>query len=426
MISRSRLIAIGLGAAIAFLAVGCTPPELAGGKLYFSQKLYDQALEQFQAAVDGQPNNGEAHLWLARAFAELDRDEEAIREIEAATQLAPELSDLIGNTRESYWSARFNRGIFYAGEADDQREFGDSLFTETLQLAVDRFERAILFCPDSVRNYTNLGKVLFQKGDREKAMPHFATARRMGQNRPQLQQFLLAVYRTLGIEGLDEKTPEGYRRALDMFSEAASFDQSEEDRATIYFNMALASSGLAGESDEGEKMSLLQQAVDYYQRVIEVDAHDLSALGNLAQVYGGMDEKGKAIEVALAILDIEPWGAQHHIVLARYLNANDERDRGAAHTMLYECLKNGHPEPLDKVRQTATSKGPGSDMLKTLRDRGEPEQIYIYSSGSRGDFEVWFYWQGGRVFVFNAAGRDVFSFGFAGVSAEKAREIIGE
>lgn len=427
MVSRVRLAVAGLFVGVALLIVSCTPPELAGGKLYFDQALYEQALEQFQAAVDTQPNNGEAHLWVARALAKLDRDEEAIREIETAASLAPELADLINNTRGSYWSARYNSGIAYASEADEQRKMGDDTFRETLGLAVDRFERAIMFCPDSVKNYTNLGRVLFQRGEREKAMPYFAKARTMSENRPELQHFLFNVYKSIALDGIDEDTPEGYRLALEMFNEAVTFDLDPEERATIYFNMALASSKLAEEmSDEGEKTHFFQQAIDDYQKVIEIDSKDISALGNLAQVYADMGNNEQAIETTKQILNIEPEQAKHHIVMARFLNANDERDRGSGHSIIYSCLSGGTPAPMTNIRQTATSKGPGSDMLKTLRDRGEPEQIYVYSSTSRGNFDVWFYWQGGRIYVFNAAGKDVFSFGFTGVSPEKAREIIGK
>jgi tetratricopeptide (TPR) repeat protein len=425
MISRSRILALG-ALVIVLLLVGCGSRWLAGGKLHFDQERYEQALENFQKAAEEQPDNPETHMWVGSAMAKLERDEEAVAAIERAEERkTPELAERIQNVRISFWSARYNSGLAYAKDGADARAAGDEeRAQEKLTQAVDRFERAVLFCPDSVKNYSNLGKVLFQLGQREQGMRNFNTAREMAGNDPGLVDFLFRVFRSLGVQEVRKQTQEGYGEAVEMFRRAAEFDRPAEDMAAVYFNLGVAYSGLADFYEGEQKTEALQNAAAAYLKVLEMDPQDTSALENAAYVYVNLEEYEKALEMGRRLVDVEPWNHRFHFVMVKLYNSAGDRESSAAHLMLQASLQSGEPASLEGVRQKATAAGPGSDILNTLRTRGEPQQIYLYS-GSRGTYDIWFYWTEGRVFIFDGAGNQLFRGAFARIPEEKLPEILG-
>jgi len=381
---------------------------VAGGKLHFDQKRYERALENFQMAVEEQPENAEAHLWLARALAELDRDEEAVTELGLASQHAlPELVGEIDNSHTHYWSRRYNSGVDLARKGDGAREKGDEQ-TAIAQLneALGMFERASLFCPDSVKNYSNMGKVLFQLGRRDEGRVMFDKARGMAGDEPELLDFLFRVYQSLGISAMKLNTKEGYEDALANFEQAVGFDRPADELASLWFNMGIAHTELAALAEGATVTAKYNDAIAAYEKVLESMPDDEGSLKNLANIYSEMDEHDKAIEVAKRMIDMEPYNQEHHFTIMRLYNASDADEESAAHLMLRSVLQAKDPVTNVNLRTEAGQYGPGSDMLRVLRDRGEPNQYYRYS-GTRGTYDIWFYWVEGRVYVFQA-GKDVF------------------
>ncbi|MCK4303869.1 MAG: tetratricopeptide repeat protein [Candidatus Eisenbacteria sp.] len=426
MSNGSRILMPGIVAIMVALVVGCGSRWLAGGKLHFDQERFDKALENFQKAVAEQPKNAEAHMWVGSTLAKLDRDEEAVAAIEKAEELAsPELIESIANVRISSWSNRYNGGLADAkGAAEARLKGNEEEAIKKLKLAVDRFERAILFCPDSVKNYSNLGKVLFQLGDRQAGMENFERARQMAGERPELLDFFFRVFSSLGIQALERRTKEGYMEAVDMFERAASFSRPQEDMAAIYFNLGVANGKLAELLDGDEVNRALRKAIEAYDRVLEIDSDDTGALENVAYALMEVGEADKALEQGHRLLDVEPWNPAFHLFMGRLYNAAGDKRNGAWHIVLHSCLESKRPVPTTDIRKKVTGRGPGSDILKTLRTRGEPQQAYEYA-GSRSTYDIWFYWTEGRVFVFNGPD-EVFRDSFRRVSEERYEEIISE
>jgi tetratricopeptide (TPR) repeat protein len=419
MISRANVLVLGCTILMAVLMVGCGSRWLAGGKLHFDQERYPQALENFEKAASEQPNNPETHMWVGSTLARLERDEEAVEAIERAEAVSTaEVEESIANVRVSYWSVRYNSGLAYAKDGADARAAGDEAeATKQLELAVDRFERAILFCPDSVQNFSNLGKVLFQLGRRDEGMTNFQKARGMAGDNPQLLEFLFRVYRSLGIQAVERRTAAGYREAIEMFERAISFDRPVEDMVPIYFNMGVAHAELGRLLEGGTKAQQLNAAVECYQKVLETEPEDTATLENLAFVYSELGEHEHAVEYGQRLLDTEPWSHVYHFVLVRLYNTAGDREKSAAHLMLQTSLSSGDTVAPSQSRQLASAAGPGSDMLRTLRSRGEPEEMFRYM-GSRGEYYIWFYWTEGRVFIFKD-GEQVFRAEFRALSREE-------
>ena len=61
--------------------------NLLRGRILSLQKIPDQALPNLQKAVEVQPASVEAHLFLGDAYAQLGRQQDALREREEAARL---------------------------------------------------------------------------------------------------------------------------------------------------------------------------------------------------------------------------------------------------------------------------------------------------------------------------------------------------
>ncbi|MBD3237917.1 MAG: tetratricopeptide repeat protein [Candidatus Eisenbacteria bacterium] len=427
MIKRGTWRVAGFVALAVLILAGCGSRWLAGGKLHFDQGRYERALETFQLAVEEQPESGEAHLWLGRAYAELERDSMAVAQIRKAAELDPMQSEMAHNTLESYWSRRFNSGLGFAKDGAEARQMGnEERAQERLEQAVERFERAILFAPDSVKNYSNLGKVLYQLGRTDQAMEEFDRAREMGGGRADLQQFLINVYLFLGDQAMQQADAAGYQRAIEMFQEALTFDLGDEEKELLHFNTGVAYASLA-EADatpESEKAAHYRDALQHYLAVLEIDPRDEATLENAASAYAALEEYEQAIEMAQRLLDIQPWNPHYYLVIARMNNAAGDRESFAGYMVIRSILSSGSPAPKGDIRGRASDFGPRNDMLVTLLERGEPEMVYEYS-GSRGTYDIWCYWTEGRIYIFKQ-GSEEFRAAFEGLTAEQIQEAFGD
>jgi tetratricopeptide (TPR) repeat protein len=425
--------------ALAAVLVGCKSEYLAGAKLHFDQQRYSQALENFDKAAVEMPKSAEVQMWRARALGKLERDEESEAALDKAMELdiTGEFKQDIDNTRISFWSARHNAGLTEAAAADEQRpkceEYRAASQTELqtqceqemrgkLESAVERFQRAILFCPDSVKTYSNLGKVFFQLGRQEEGKAMFLKARGMAGDRQDLLGFLFIVFRSLGVQGLREETKEGFQRAIEMFEQAATFTRPPEDMATVYFNLGLAYQALAGKTTGAEQQSAYDSSVASYKKVLAINPDDQEALENLAQLYAVRGAYEEAIAVGRRLVDTEPWRAYFHQVMVNIYMAAGDKEKSVAHGMIGRSLEGGTSLATSTAREDA-KKCTGSDLFKTVLSRNEPEQLFTYPS-SQGDYSIWFYWTKGRVFIFQHC-KEVFRDEFRPVPAAKLQEVIG-
>jgi tetratricopeptide (TPR) repeat protein len=428
MLNRSRLLFLGIVVLLLAAVVGCGSKWLAGGKLHFDQQRYERALENFQAAVEEQPKNPEAHLWLARALAELERDEDAVQALNLAQQHAaglPEIEEQIDNTLSSYWSRRYNSGVDYAHKGELARgEGNEQAAVDQLRQALAQFERATLFCPDSVKNYSNMGKVLFQLGRRDEGRRMFDRARTMAGDQPELLDFLFRVYRSLGVQAMGEDTEEGYRDAIANFEQASGFEIAPEDNATLRFNIGVAQTELANMTEGDAARSHYQKAIAEYEKVLEILPEDESSLSNQAAVYSELGEHEKAIEIGSRMVFLKPWDHMNHFTMVRLYNAAGDRENSAAHLMLQDVLRTKEPVRGENIREHAGEFGPGSNILRALRDYGEPDQAFKYT-GTRGTYDIWFYWTAGRVHIFQG-GKEVFREEFRPLGADWEAVVMGQ
>ncbi|MCK4413909.1 MAG: tetratricopeptide repeat protein [Candidatus Eisenbacteria sp.] len=420
MKSRSSLVAWGALVVIVALLAGCGSKWIAGGKLHFSQSRFERALENFQKAVEEQPNNGEAHLWLGRTLAELERDEEAVGEVRKAAELDPTQAEMVDNTLISFWSQRYNSALAFA---KDGAEAEGAEQQEVLGKAEERFLRAIIFCPDSVQNYSNLGKVLYQLGRMDEAMEMFGKSRQLSAGRPDLQKFLFSLFKYFGEEALLAADRESYERALALLHDAETIPADQEDLLEVHFNIATAYFRLSDLVEGGGKENALAKAAEYYLKVLEVAPEDLDALQSLAYVYSERGMHEEAIEFGQKRLDTEPWKAAPNMLMHSLYKAAGQDRMANGHILMVQILREGQRRSVGYAREEAPKYGPSADIKNVLRDRGQPEEVRTFNVGAT-PYTAWFYWTDGRVYIFRE-GTEQIRVGFAPITEEQLQAIIG-
>jgi tetratricopeptide (TPR) repeat protein len=420
MKSRSSLWMVAVLLILAVVLVSCGSRFLAGGKLHFSQNRFDRALENFQKAAEEEPNNGEVHLWVGRALAELERDEEAVVEIRRAEELDPVQAEMVKNTLVSYWSKRYNSALTYAQEASEKSEEEQPAILEKAQ---ERFARAIIYAPDSVQNYSNLGKVLYQLGRMDEAMEMFEKSRLMSAGRPDLQRFLFALYKFFGDQSLQKGGKENFEQALALLHKAEAVPASPEDMLEVHYNIATAYYGLADLVDEGQKTQMLDKAAEYFAKVLEVNPEEPDALETIAYVYADRGMYPEAIQRGKQRFDQMPWDPDVNLLMHRLYKAAGDDKMANGHILVRQILADGARQDAGAARAEAQAAGPNSDALKVLRDRGMPRDVRTIQVG-QGVYSAWFYWGEGRIFLFRE-GKEQARITFKAISEEQIQEIMG-
>ena len=87
-----------LAGAVLLLAAAVLPPRPAQGaddrrvrkgRILYKSGKYQEAIEQFRAAVEEDARNAEAHLWLGLSFSRIAEPEKAVDSLEEARKLDP-------------------------------------------------------------------------------------------------------------------------------------------------------------------------------------------------------------------------------------------------------------------------------------------------------------------------------------------------
>jgi len=119
------------------------------GNALFQKWQLDEALAQYQKAVEIYPNYAEAHINLGNALFQKGQLDEAVAQFQKAVEINP-------NDAEGHYN--FGNALFQKGQLDE---------------AVDQFQKALEIAPNSFATHYNLGGALLQKGqlDQDYAVP---------------------------------------------------------------------------------------------------------------------------------------------------------------------------------------------------------------------------------------------------------------
>jgi serine/threonine protein kinase/tetratricopeptide (TPR) repeat protein/TolB-like protein len=158
------------------------------GRVHSGTGKYNQAIDDYERALDLAPRNGEAFTGLAGTYALLEQYDKA----EATHQTAIRL-------RMSDWRAFKQFGLYY---------FSRGRYAE----AAAQFERVVKLTPDNAQGYSNLGAAFYYAGDLDSARMNWEKSVAIEPRHSALSN-LGKLYSDQGNDGL---AAERYNQALEL------------------------------------------------------------------------------------------------------------------------------------------------------------------------------------------------------------------
>ena len=207
------------------------------GTIALGTGAFEEAVQEFQHAVDRQPTSDEATLGLARAQARAGAADEAEATYQRAVALRPE-----------YWATHVWLGTFYRergqyAEAAREYELALALTPDNARVhfilcgllgtgSVGRYDEAIAACrtsislTPSVDAYSNWGATLANLRRFDDAVDKFAEARRIGP-----EDYILdgGLARALYLAGKRAEAMTLYKRAIELAEQALTVNPQDSD-----------------------------------------------------------------------------------------------------------------------------------------------------------------------------------------------------
>ena len=162
------------------------------GLAFFQKGQAEEALEQFQKALEINPNNAEAHTNLGNALFRSGQLSEAIAQLQRTVQIYPDYAVGHYNLGVAFFQegkfdeaiAQFEKAVeINPNYAEAHANLGNALFRkEQLTEAIEQFEIAIKINPKFAQARANLGVAFFQNGQLDDAIAQFQEALRLNPN----------------------------------------------------------------------------------------------------------------------------------------------------------------------------------------------------------------------------------------------------
>jgi len=187
---------------------GSSVSKVKAGKELLEQKRFDEALVQFEAAVQADPNDRKAHLSCATTLMKLRRFDEVIAHCEEVHRIDP-------MNVQAY--LRYARALLSKQEVDAALEkvetalrinsqsgigymFAGYIYglKQDFEKARNSFSKALLLNPRMVRARLGLAKVLLAEGRIEEALTQIASASRIDPKNGVVQEGLGRAYLAKG------------------------------------------------------------------------------------------------------------------------------------------------------------------------------------------------------------------------------------
>jgi superkiller protein 3 len=219
--------------------------------VYVSQKQYDEAIAEFQQAIENDPYYSDAHYSLANAYTRQGRTEDAAKEMEIFQKLRENEPLMV---KAEQWAKR---------HLNDPEAFNNLGATYAIlgrfDQAIEAYKKALLLDPQLATAYYNLG-VAYSKTDRfEEAVEAYKTSIRLNPN-------LAIAYNNLAW--LYAKRPENLDDALKLAQKAVELDKNPDYMDTlawIYYNQ-----GMYAKAEETIKQAIqLKPEEKVYQERLE-------------------------------------------------------------------------------------------------------------------------------------------------------------
>jgi serine/threonine protein kinase/tetratricopeptide (TPR) repeat protein/TolB-like protein len=257
---------------------------------------YEQAVGQFQRALELEPSDDKAYIGLALAYEKLGKTEEAERTYQRVINLRPQ-----------YWRGYALLGNFYVHQAQYEK-------------AADMFRRVLQLIPDSFRAYANLGGLYIYQGRYADAVQPLERSLAI---RPTAQAYSNLATAYLHLRRFDE--------AARNYREATKLDELDY---LIWGNLGDA---CYYGGNRAEAMKSYGKAAALAAEKLKVNPRDAEVLGDLARYDSMLGDReqalrylDQAIRLAQGDKDLLFWAAEVYNQLGQTSQALDWLEKAVA------------------------------------------------------------------------------------------------
>lgn len=242
------------------------PFHLTLGAIYKGIGRYEDAIEEFKEALELEPANYDAKIYLAIAYEESGDFENAEKAYQEAVRLRP-----------NYWSAQGNLGFFY-------------FFQGRYEQAKDSFLKAAELSPGNILSLNNLGAAYFKLGQNDPAAAMFEKSISIKLNADACSNLGYLYY----FQGR-------YADAMNMSEEAIKLGRNEY---LIWGNLADAYHYTPGYSKKASEA--YQTAAQLAEKQLFANPNDAEARSSLAVYQAKLGNHEKALSAISEALQLKP------------------------------------------------------------------------------------------------------------------------
>jgi tetratricopeptide (TPR) repeat protein len=358
-------------------------PHFNLGAAFTEQKKDEQAIPQYQRALEINPHMAEPHINLGEALEREGKIKEAAEQYRAALKMDPDLPEannnmgaILAKQGKTEEAIQFYRKALKIRPHYASAHFGlanELVKKGEIEQGIRHYYQALRYKPDYAEAHNNLAGIFLNEGETEKAIKHYVAAL-------QLDPGLVEAHSNLGIalmqEGKIEVAISQFQKALQLEPTFTKAENNLKRALAIRKELETEISRLeALLTDNPENFVLHFQlgnlyfrkgeqdrAIQHYNKAIQLNPKFVPALNNLALVTAAKKEYYKALTIFLDILNYEPDDAQtHYNVACMYarLNRIDESikwlkkaiDKGYTN---WESIK--RDDDLDNIRESSAYK----------------------------------------------------------------------
>jgi len=285
---------------VVFALSGCANKWVTSGKIAMNGKNYDKAIADFKKALEENPDNGEAHFYLAQCYKEKEDFKSILPHLAAAETLYIKKADKIEDLRKAAWTKLFESGKDKAKEEkwDESR---------------DDFWLAMTILPSRYETYSNLGYVWQHLGNNDSAYFYYSEAYEIAPD----EMLVLENYASLCFN------VGKYARAEELYKEILTKDP-------VHASAMARLGDIYGHKKEH------QTAVDYYNQALEIEQDNCGLWFSLGVLYfQEMKDNDNAINAFTRTVELCPDDTSAFINLAIALIMAGRFDEAAEKLAVY-------------------------------------------------------------------------------------------
>jgi len=269
-----------LAAVVLLVVAGCANKWVTSGKIAMNSKNWDKAITDFNKAIEENPDNAVAHMYLARCYLEKDEYDKMPPHLDAAEKVEDN-AEKVEDLRKEAW-----RDLFEAGR--------DNAKNEKYEEAKIDFNTAVVIYPVRYEALSNLGFVWQHLENSDSSYYYYGEAYKASPD----EKSVIANYAGVcfNLEKVDQ--------AEELYTKLLTIDPDDADA-----NLRMG--------DIMIKRDKTAEAVVFYEKALELEPDNCNLWFNVGLVYiRDFEDFDKAISSFNRVLEICPDDIDAHINLA--------------------------------------------------------------------------------------------------------------